>query len=177
MELLIALVGLTLITLGRKLFWLFVACVGFSLGFTYAQGLWNVQSDGVCLAIAIIVGLTGALLAVFLQAFAIAVSGFSAGGFIMMHFLNLLGVEGTRSTWLLYVIGGVIGAAALLLFFDWALIFLSSLLGSALIVQTAHLGSLPEKVLFIALAVVGILFQARLLRGGRSSGASSQSSR
>jgi hypothetical protein len=57
----------------------------------------------------------------------------------------------------------------LLLIFDWALIFLSSLLGSALIVQAAAIGGQVEKLLFIALAVVGILFQARLLRGGASS--------
>jgi len=32
-------VGIALLILGRKLFWLFVACVGFAVGFTYAQQL------------------------------------------------------------------------------------------------------------------------------------------
>ena len=92
----------------------------------------------------------------------------------MMHLLDLLGLGGTQVPWLLYVIGGVIGAVSLLLIFDWALIFLSSLLGSALIVQVTELGPQAERLLFIGLAVVGILFQARLLsRGGRSSGKAS----
>ena len=91
----------------------------------------------------------------------------------MMHLLDLLGLGGAQLPWLLYVIGGMIGAVSLLLIFDWALIFLSSLLGSALIVQAAEFGSQVEKLLFIALAVVGILFQARLLRGGASPGEAS----
>jgi hypothetical protein len=173
MGLWIALVGLTLLTLGRRLFWLFVGCVGFALSFTYAEGLWNVQSDLINLAIGILVGLVGAVLAVFLQGIAIALSGVAAGGFIMMHLLDLLGLGGTRVPWLLYVIGGVIGAVSLLLIFDWALIFLSSLLGSALIVQVAALGGHAERLLFIGLAVVGILFQAKLLCRGTSSGRAS----
>lgn len=171
MDLLTALVGLTLLTLGRRLFWLFVGCVGFSLGFTYAQGLWGVQSQLITLVIAILMGLIGALLAVFLQGAAIALSGFAVGGFIMMHLLNLIGVAGIQPPWLLYAIGGVIGAVSLILLFDWALMFLSSLFGAALIVQAAEFGSQVEKLLFIVLAVAGIVFQARLLsRGGRSSG-------
>ena len=170
MGLLIALAGLILLALGRKLFWLFVACVGFSLGFFYAESFWNVQSPLIGLAIAVLMGLVGALLAVFLQGVAIALSGFAAGGFITMYLLELLGLGGTRLPWLPYVVGGILGAVALLLIFNWALIFLSSLLGAGLIVQAVELGSQAETVLFIALAIAGILFQARLLGKGGSSG-------
>ena len=85
--------------------------------------------------------------------------------------LDLLGFGGTRLPWLVYVIGGMIGAVSLLLIFDWALIFLSSLLGAVLIVHAVHLSPQVVRWLLIALATVGILFQARLLRGGGSSGA------
>ena len=37
--------GIVLPTLGRKLFWLFVACTGFSAGFTYAQRLWMTKPE------------------------------------------------------------------------------------------------------------------------------------
>jgi len=173
MNLWIAVAGLLLLTLGRRLFWLFVGCLGFSLGFVYAEGLLNVQSHLISLAVAILMGLLGAVLAVFLQGMAIAISGFAAGGFVMVHLLDLLGLGGMRFPWILYVIGGIVGAVALLLIFDWALIFLSSLLGSALIVRAVALGGPAEGLLFIALAIAGILFQARLLRGGAAPGASS----
>lgn len=173
MDLLTAAAGLILLTLGRKLFWLFVGCVGFSLGFLYAESLLGVQSPLVGLAIAVFMGLVGALLALFLQGVAIALSGFAAGGFVTMYLLEFVGFGATRAPWLAYAIGGILGAAALLLIFNWALIFLSSLLGAALIVQSAALGGPAAGLLFIALAIVGILFQARLLRSGGSSGEAS----
>ena len=172
-NLLIALAGLILLTLGRKLFWLFVACVGFSLGFFYAESFWNLQSPLIGLAIAVLMGLVGALLAVFLQGVAIALSGFAVGGFLTMYFLEMLGLGPTRLPWVPYVIGGISGAVALLLLFNWALIFLSSLLGAGLIVQVAELGSQAETVVFVVLAIAGILFQARLLGRGGSSGRAS----
>jgi hypothetical protein len=170
-DLLIAFVGVVLLTLGRRLFWLFVGCVGFALGFVYAEGLWNVQSQVISLAIGILMGLAGAVLALFVQRVAVALSGFAAGGFVTVVLLDLLGFGGTRLPWLVYVIGGMIGAVSLLLIFDWALIFLSSLLGAVLIVHAVHLSPQIVRWLLIALAMVGILFQARLLRGGSSSGA------
>ena len=66
-----------------------------------------------------------------------------------------------------FVIGGILGALLLLALFDWVLILLSS-------VEGAHLVSsgitLPEKgslVLFIALAVIGLLVQGSMLRRSR----------
>ena len=37
------LVGLALLTLGRRLFWLFVACVGFVAGVTSVQQAWGLS--------------------------------------------------------------------------------------------------------------------------------------
>ena len=39
------LIGVSLLTLGRKLFWLFVGAVGFTAGFAYGNQLWGAQSD------------------------------------------------------------------------------------------------------------------------------------
>jgi len=39
------LLGLILLTLGRKLFWLFVGFIGFAVGFHYAASVWQLQSQ------------------------------------------------------------------------------------------------------------------------------------
>jgi hypothetical protein len=157
-------VGVILLTLGRKLFWLFVGGVGFAAGFFYGQGWSGTHSDLMILIIALGLGLMGALLAIFFQALAIALAGFIAGGYITFTIMNLFGFESAQLTWIFYLIGGIIGAVLLFLIFDWALIALSSLLGASLIVQVIELDSLLEGVIFFLLILFGIIFQATLLK-------------
>ena len=157
-------VGIALLILGRKLFWLFVACVGFAVGFTYAQQLWAAQSALVVLVIALVLGLIGALLAIFLQSVAIVLAGFVAGGYITVAVMNLIGLKGDPFLWLLYVIGGIIGALLLFFIFDWALIAISSLTGASLIVQHTEFSPEVEIVILLGLAVLGFVFQLRIMK-------------
>ena len=156
--------GLSLLTLGRKIFWLFVGCVGFVAGFTYSQELFAVQSELVILAIGVIAGLIAALIAVFLQGVAIALAGFMGGGYIAINIMGMLGLETFQPIWLPYLIGGIIGAILLFLIFDWALIFLSSLIGAGLIVQVTEFSPWLENLIFIALVIFGAMIQISLLR-------------
>ena len=164
MSLLHILVGLGLLTLGRKLFWLFVGCVGFIAGFTYVHHVWGAPSDLVILLIALVIGVIGALLALFLQGVAIGLAGFIAGGYSALTVMDLFGLGGGQLSWLLYVIAGIIGVILVFMIFDWALIVLSSLTGAALIVQVAEFSSRVELVIFFVLMILGVLFQARIRR-------------
>ncbi|MBU4425437.1 MAG: TMEM198/TM7SF3 family protein [Desulfobacterales bacterium] len=156
-------VGIALLILGRKLFWLFVACVGFAVGFTYAKQLWGTQSALVILVIALVLGLIGALLAIFLERVAIAVAGFVAGGYTTMAMMTLFGIEGGQLLWLVYVIGGIIGALLLFFIFDWALIALSSIIGAALIIQQLEFSPTLKMTLFFGFLLAGFVFQTALL--------------
>src|SRR5438132_12657733 len=75
-----ALIGAVILFFGRKLFWLCVAAVGFAAGVEIAPHLVHEPSPLLALAVALVLGLIGALLALFLQKVAIAVLGFLAGG-------------------------------------------------------------------------------------------------
>jgi hypothetical protein len=70
--------GICLLTLGRKLFWLFVALIGFEAGTYIAARVFTQQPEWVVLVFAIVVGIIGALLAIFLQTVVIAGAGFIA---------------------------------------------------------------------------------------------------
>jgi hypothetical protein len=78
------LAGALLLVLGRKLFWLFVAVVGFATGLMLATRFFQTQPEWLQLLIGIGFGLVGALLAYFFQEIAIAVAGFLAGGYIAL---------------------------------------------------------------------------------------------
>jgi hypothetical protein len=161
------LAGLALLTLGRRLFWLFVGLVGFVAGIVLATQF--VQGpDWQVLLIALAAGLVGVLFALVLQQAAVALAGFIAGGYVVMSVLNGLGWDAGGSHWALYwtlvIVGGIASAALVLGLFEWALIVLSSLTGAVLIVQTFHVGTLLAAVLIAALFIVGVVIQAGLRR-------------
>jgi uncharacterized protein DUF4203 len=162
--------GLALLTLGRKLFWLFVAIIGFAFGFLLADRFFPRQAELVQLAIALAFGLVGALLAVFLQKLAIYVAGFIAGGSILVTLLEILGARVAPGIdffiIIIFIIGGVIGAVLVMLIFDWALIILSSFAGAGFVVP-AVFPAVPtlDTILFIILLLVGVVIQALMMRG------------
>lgn len=166
MPILNALIGAALMLAGRKVFWLFVAGAGFVTGLSLASRLVH-SPDWMTLLIGLGVGFLAALLAVFVQHFAIVLAGFLAGGYIAMQFLLLLNLPHGWLPWLAFLPGGLIGAALVNAFLDWALITLSSLAGASLIIQTFDLQRGPGLLLFALLTAAGISTQARELRKGR----------
>ena len=159
------LIGLVLLFAGRRLFWLFVACVGFASGYHYAQQIWAVHSPVLLLILSVAVGAAGAIIAIFFQKAAILIAGFAAGGYIVLTLFGQFAGLPSQMAWLPYITGGVIGAIFLFLIFDWALIFLSTMTGATLIVQTAAFKPWVELTLFAALVVAGMVFQAKTMPG------------
>src|SRR5436309_4341082 len=159
-----ALIGIVILLFGRKLFWLCVAAVGFVAGVELAPHLVNEPSPLLQLTVAIVLGLIGALLALFLQKIAIAVLGFLAGGKLAGAIAAAFFVHYVQYSTFIFLAGGVIGAILLLVLFDWALIVVSSLIGTHLIQSAIVLRSSGSTILFIGLAILGILIQAASLR-------------
>ena len=82
------LIGLVLLVLGRRLFWVFVGCVGFVVGAQMAQLYLELQPVWIVWAIALLSGLVGALLAVFFQTLAIGLAGLAVGSTTAVYLLN-----------------------------------------------------------------------------------------
>jgi Domain of unknown function (DUF4203) len=161
-----ALIGVVVLFFGRKLFWLCVAAVGFVAGVELAPHLINEPSALLQLTFAIVLGLIGALLALFLQKIAIAVFGFLAGGKLAGAIAAAFFVHYTQYSTVIFVVGGLIGAILLLTLFDWALIVVSSLIGAHLIQSAIVLPPSGSTIVFLGLAVIGMLVQAASLRRG-----------
>ena len=167
------LVGLFLLVLGRRLYWLFVAAMGFLYGLELGPRLLPEQSETVIVIIALGLALVGALVAVVATKFALGAIGFVAGGGIAALVLQKLAIDSGLVVLGAYLMAGLIGAALFLLLFNTALIVLSSLAGSCLIVQSAErlvkISSITEMALVIVLALAGIVIQARPWRSRKSS--------
>ena len=160
-------VGVAILLFGRKLFWLFVAALGFAVGLEIAAYFMKEPPQWMTLLVALGCGVIGALLAILLQKIAIAVAGFIAGGRIAWALAAAFFVDHAHYRGLTFVIGGILGALLLLALFDWVLILLSSIEGAHLIGNGI---TLPEKgamILFIALAIIGVIVQGSMLRRSR----------
>ena len=80
----------------------------------------------------------------------------------MVWLLQLL-FDVDRLEWLIYIVGGVIGALLAASLFDVALIGLSSLAGAALIVGVVNIREEFRLIILILLVVVGLVVQSSRL--------------
>ena len=164
-------IGGLLLILGRKLFWLFVAAVGFAAGWAVATNLLHVQPEWVALVLALVVGIVGALLAHFVSRLAIGLAGFLAGGFLALSLVGILNPQADWWGWVAFIVGGILGALLLGAALEWALIGFSSLAGALLIVDALDLSSTAHMLVLVGLFIVGVIIQTAL-RGGEHKKAS-----
>jgi hypothetical protein len=160
------LIGVVTLFFGRKLFWLCVAAVGFAIGVEIAPLLVNEPSSLLALVVAVVFGVLGALLALFVQKVAVAVLGFVAGGKLATAIAAAFFVHYVQYSTIVFVAGGIIGAILLLALFNWALIVVSSFIGAYLIVfqDAIVLPPIGSTIVFIGLAIVGMFVQAASFR-------------
>lgn len=157
-------IGCLLLITGRRLFWVFVGVAGFLAGTDMATTWWSTEPAWAVLAFSVLLGLIGALVALAVPRLVAGLAGFLAGGW-----LATVAFPGLQPAWLAataYVTGGVIVALVMLALLDWALIALSTLMGAAMIVQNFNVDPTVNKILFIALALLGVALQFRQLELG-----------
>lgn len=154
--------GVLLLFFGRRLFWLFVAALGFVTATEFIAPLIDPGNREVLLIVGIIAGIAGALLAIFIQKVAVAIAGALAGGFYLRLFFEAAGLHDLA--WIAALVGAVLGAILMLLLFKWALIVFSAIAGAHLLSISFPLSPQFRGALFLVLAIFGILIQARQLR-------------
>ena len=158
--------GGALLIAGRKLFWLFVGAAGFVAGLQLATQ-FSQGPELLAIVVALVVGAIFAVLAIFLQGVAIGVAGFLAGGYILTVLADMLGLNQGAVSWIVYVVGGIIGLLLVIFLFDWALITLSSLAGASLVTQALLIPGGIASVIFLALVILGVVIQGTMLRQER----------
>jgi len=161
--------GILLLVTGKKLYWLFVAVVGFVIGLALATQYIQLNPPGLVYVFAIGAGIIGAILAVLAQKLAIALVGFIVGGYGAYYLANtLLGIKAESTNWMAFIIGGIVGLLLVASMFNWALYILSSWAGATLVTRTVtegvKLDSTLGMVMFFLLFILGMVIQAGLFR-------------
>jgi hypothetical protein len=162
MQLITILVGILVLAVGRKLFWVVVGAVGFVIGLSLASEFLGGQPDWIILGVALLTGLVGAVLAILLQKVAIIIAGFLMGGYAALWLIQLFQLDLGLVMWLVAILGGIVGAMLAVFLFEAALIALSTVAGATLVVQVVNLDPLMSAILFVVLVIGGIIVQTQV---------------
>lgn len=157
MDLFVALIGLVVLFAGRNLFWLVVGLVGFLLGMGVGEAWFGDQPAWVIALAALLLGALGAVLALVLQRFAIALVGFFAAGYIALAVASQLGYTSVPP--LVPFGAGLVGAVITALLTDWAIIVLTALVGAAAVVSALDFAPALKGLAFVVLSLIGGLVQ------------------
>ena len=163
MNLINLVLGIILLTTGKKLYWLFVGVIGFILGMGLATQL-VLNPPWLVYVVALGAGILGAILAHFLQHLAISLVGFLVGAYGASRLIGMLGITAESSTWMAFIIGGIVGLLLVSSAFNWSLYILSSWAGTTLVTQAIDLQGTVGTVVFFALFVLGMIIQVGLFR-------------
>ncbi len=154
-----ALVGFALLIMGRQLFWVTVAGLGFLLGINYANQFFHGSAEMILL-ISLGVGFLGAILAYTLQRAAAGLAGFLAGWYLSMILIARLNLGLGADTTILTIIGGILGVVLVSILLDWSLILLSCLTGTVVISQSLNFNQDISLIISIILFILGFAIQA-----------------
>jgi hypothetical protein len=154
--------GLLLLTLGRRLFWVFVGVIGFFAGMHYGEAALAGLDEWLRLLIAFGIGLVAAVLALVLQRLAVGIAGAFVGGTFAMQLAPALGLNTGAGVSVAFFFGAVIAAVLLSILFDPALIVLSALMGAVMIADALALNDTLHLLVIAVLFVIGLGIQARI---------------
>lgn len=163
--------GALLLLAGRRLFWLLVGAVGFFAAYSLSLQSLHLQSASSRLVVAVVVGLLGVLLAIFVQKVAIAVAGFVLGAYFAAALLGASLAHAaalTPSQSVIVLVAGVLAALLAVRLFDLALIALSAIAGAGLVGDALQAGGNLRWLLVVVLATVGIAIQMGWSRRART---------
>lgn len=160
MLILTTLIGFVVLIMGRQIFWVFIAGLGFALGLIYGEQYYVGQPDWMLFLISSIIAILGAVLAYTLQRLAGAIAGFASGWYLTNLLMGYFGAGLGQFDEIVPFVVGIICALLIMAFFDWSVIIISSLAGSAIIVSGMRLPNNTELALLITFALVGIVIQS-----------------
>ncbi len=153
-------VGILLLLLGRKVFWLALAVLGFFIGFHFTSQFTHGLTQEMSLFAAVIGGLVGLAISFWLPKMAAAVGGFFLGFILALYALPWLGLEGPLA--LVLVLGVALLFAFASTFILQTAISLSTSFAGALMITHSVPWFRPWEVLAILLlGAFGFFFQMR----------------
>jgi hypothetical protein len=159
--------GIISLFFGRKLFWVFAALIGLSVGLIVGAQVLQGQSVLIRTIVAIAIATICALLAFYAEKIMIILAGFFGLGVLGYLIANLFNLP-VLFQWIFFIGLGVLGAILISRYMEWAIVVFSSVVGAIMtgagLGGFTHFNFFVDLLIFLGLLAAGILFQSRDLR-------------
>jgi hypothetical protein len=166
-SLVVLILGIISLFFGRKLFWVFAALIGLSVGLIFGEQLLQGQVLFIRIIVVIAFAAFCAVLALYAEKIMIILAGFFGLGVFGYLFANLFNLP-AQFHWILFLGMGIIGAVLISRFMEWAIIIISSFIGAIMagvgLGGLTHFNLFMDLLIFVGLLTAGIFFQSRYLK-------------
>ena len=156
--------GIISLFFGRKLFWVFSALIGLSVGLIIGEQVLQGQVLLIRIIVAIAIAALCAVLALYAEKIMIILAGFFGLGVLGYLIANLFNLPALFQ-WVLFIGLGVLGALFISRYMEWAIVIISSLVGAIMVGAGlggfTHFNFLVDLLIFLGLLAAGIFFQSR----------------
>lgn len=159
--------GIISLFFGRRLFWIFAALIGLSVGLILGAEVLQGQALLIRVIVAIAFAAICAMLALYAEKIMIILAGFFGLGVLGYLIANLFKLP-SLFHWLLFIGLGILGAVLISRYMEWAIVIISSLVGAIMVGAGlggfTHFNFLVDLLIFLGLLAAGIFFQSRDLK-------------
>jgi hypothetical protein len=153
-------IGIAVLVMGRQIFWVFIAGLGFILGLLFSSQFYDAQFGWQTLIISAGIAIVGAVLAYTVQRLAAGIAGLATGWYLSIMVMGYINLDLGQIESIIPYIFGIFSGILLFLYFDWGVIIASSLAGAAIIISATSLPRNIELTLLVMLALIGIVIQS-----------------
>lgn len=154
-------VGVCVLLFGRRLYWLAVGGLGFVIGLYFAHRYMTEASFWMEVGIALAAGIVGAFLTLLAQKAAITVAGTVLGAVLVYTACQPFAADLATGIWWLTFLGAVLGLCFSTFLFEAAVIVVTSIVGTMLILGSFDFPDLYRTWGFLALVCIGVMVQSR----------------
>jgi hypothetical protein len=155
----VPLAGLLLLTTGYRYYWLIAGGIGFLFGINIVSTPNGGELTTTAVGVGLICGFLAAIASMFITDLALGFIGFFIGGMLIVGLSLSLGWE-SGSSLVLFIAGGFIGLIGMRYARDYALIFISAVIGAAILLSA--IPPLEPEIMnlaFLALVALGCVLQ------------------
>ena len=156
-------VGLALLLLGYRYYWLIAGGLGFLFGLNIGSTAASGQVTPGAVMLGLLLGVIAALTAVFITKLTLNIAGFTLGGIVLVQlFANLNWNVG--STLVTFLLGGLMGLLTAIFAQDLAKILVSAITGAAILVSALELDDATVSFVYLTCVILSIVAQLILRR-------------
>jgi len=159
MNYILTVIGFLLLIAGNQLKWLYVAGTAFVFADIIATHYKLIESEMNRLMVSFTSSIIGVMMFYYFNRLITIVVSFLTGGYVIIFLPRLLGWNMSWSPTLIFVIGGSIAAGLTFFWSTFAIILLTTLGGTTLVLQNFSFGNITNQAMALVLFVVGFTAQ------------------